>query len=98
MTKVWGVVGKTLKEIYRPDVNPEDFGYVNQFGLGRKVCSLSTRPLCIILIRVPAYFRLCEAEPGATPAGLYRCTPVPSHGPQHAYRGNCRFQINGRLS
>lgn len=39
MTKLCGVVGRTPKEIYRPDVNPDDFGYVNQYGLSRKVRS-----------------------------------------------------------
>lgn len=38
MTKLYGVVGKTPKEIYRPDVNPDEYGYVNQYGLSRKVC------------------------------------------------------------
>ena len=37
MTKVCAVVGKTPKEIYRPGANPEEFGYVNQYGLSRKV-------------------------------------------------------------
>ena len=40
MTKLSGIVARTPGEIYyMVDANPENYGYVNQFGLSRKVRS-----------------------------------------------------------
>jgi len=36
MTKLAGIVGRTPGEMYRADVNHEEYGYVNQRGLSRK--------------------------------------------------------------
>ena len=40
MTKLSGVVAHTPGELYRGEINPENYGYVNQFGLSRKVMLL----------------------------------------------------------
>lgn len=60
LTKVCGVVGRTRREKYYPSPNPEEYGYVNQFGLSRKVCTPEPTVMHK-LIEPLAYIRLREA-------------------------------------
>lgn len=76
--KVHGAVSRDFEALHQfTDGQKDAKGYVNQYGLSRKVRSrIACRPCRGTNARVTAHLRVCQTLPRKAPVGLYRPIPM----------------------